>query len=204
MCGGRLSHARRVNTDVDLCRYRGNRRGPWDRRALYKGTKASRPTTTPEERPMGRAEEAGQPPLTTSAHHQRSGDEETTRTEGDQQADCLPAGTPLTQPWRAGLTDSDVDALEGPLVDDDFEEDARRADNARRRLEDRAWLEEVTQNGFAGLVFDVGAPVRGRERCPDRLSTVNMRRVFNYVHHNLRDHGLAWPSAQCGVQNGPG
>lgn len=83
---------------------------------------------------MQEAGGAGQPPLHAST--------------------CAPSDSPggcLT-----GLSDAQLDALEDLFDDVDFPDESIRlqAEYARRRLEDRAWVEEVTAAGFTGRVFE--------------------------------------------------
>jgi len=108
---------------------------------------------------MRHAEGAGQPPRVSPAHDSTE-DREPGHTDRDEQcadASGPPPGNAHAGTWDPGLEDADVDALEAQIIDDDFagEQERLQAQTARRHLQDRAWLDEVTALGFTGPLFEV-------------------------------------------------
>jgi len=105
---------------------------------------------------------AGQPPRVSPAR-ENARDREAGRASLDQQGPDAALGSgPLSDDahagtWDPGLDDAEVDALEAEIVDDDFasERERLKAQNAQRRLQDQAWLDDVTAHDFSGPLFEV-------------------------------------------------
>ena len=108
---------------------------------------------------MRHAEGAGQPPRVSPAHSS-AGDREPGHADRDERRRAVVAhhrGMPMPEHGEPGLEDADVDALEAQIIKDHFvgEQERLQAQNARRRLQDRAWLDEVTALGFTGPLLEV-------------------------------------------------